>query len=81
MRTLSEHATVEPEDVYDIRTSFEKDLEMYGDIVESYRAHVELAEGLSGHATAHMLREQLIELEEHVHVIDHYLEDDTLVQD
>jgi DNA-binding ferritin-like protein len=54
---------------------------MYGDIVESYRAHVELAEGLGDHATAHMLREQLIELEEHVHVIDHYLEDDTLVQD
>jgi hypothetical protein len=26
-----------------------------------------------------MLREQLIDLEEHAHVIDHYLEDDTLV--
>jgi DNA-binding ferritin-like protein len=67
--------------VYDSRTSFENDLAMYGDIVESYRAHVELAEDLGDHATAHMLREQLIELEEHVHVIDHYLEDDTLVQD
>ena len=82
MRTLSEHATVEPEDedVYDIRTSFENDLEMYGDIIESYRDHIELAEGFSDHATAHMLREQLEELEEHVHVIDHYLQDDTLVQ-
>jgi DNA-binding ferritin-like protein len=81
MQTLSEHATVEPEDedVYDIRTSFENDLEMYGDIIESYRDHIELAEGLGDHTTAHMLREQLIELEEHVHVIDHYLEDDTLV--
>jgi DNA-binding ferritin-like protein len=81
MRTLAENATVEPEDedVYDIRTSFENDLEMYGDIVESYRDHIELAEGLGDHTTAHMLREQLEDLEEHVHVIDHYLEDDTLV--
>jgi DNA-binding ferritin-like protein len=79
MRTLSEHATVEPEDVYDIRTSFENDLEMYGDIVESYRDHIELAAGFGDQTTAHMLREQLEDLEEHVHVIDHYLEDDTLV--
>jgi starvation-inducible DNA-binding protein len=81
MATLSENATVEPEDedVYDIRTSFENDLEMYGDIVESYRDHIELAEGLGDYATAEMLREQLEDLEEHAHVIDHYLEDDTLV--
>ncbi|MFC6724792.1 DNA starvation/stationary phase protection protein DpsA [Halobium palmae] len=81
MATLSEHATVEPEDedVYDVRTSFENDVEMYGDIIESYREHIELAEGLGDHTTAHMLREQLIEIEEHVHVIEHYLEDDTLV--
>jgi DNA-binding ferritin-like protein len=83
MATLSEVATVEPEDedVYDIRTSLENDLEMYGDIIESYREHIELAEGLGDHATAHMLREQLEDLEEHAHVIDHYLEDDTLVMD
>jgi DNA-binding ferritin-like protein len=81
MSALSAAATVEPEDedVYDIRTSFENDLEIYGDIVESYREHIELAEGLGDHATAQMLREQLEDLEEHAHVIDHYLEDDTLV--
>jgi DNA-binding ferritin-like protein len=81
MTTLSEHATVEPEDedVYDIRTSLANDLEMYGDIIESTREHIELADGLGDHATAQMLREQLIDLEEHAHVIDHYLEDDTLV--
>ena len=81
MATLSEAATVEPEDedVYDIRTSFENDLEMYGDIIESYRDHIELAQSLGDHATAHMLREQLEHLEEHAHTIDHYLEDDTLV--
>jgi len=83
MATLSDHATVEPEDedVYDIRTSFENDLEMYGDIIESYREHIELAEGLGDYATAQMLREQLEGLEEHAHVIEHYLAGDTLVSD
>ncbi|MFB6122266.1 MAG: DNA starvation/stationary phase protection protein DpsA [Haloferacaceae archaeon] len=83
MATLSEAATVEPEDedVYDIRTSLANDLELYGDVIESYRDHIELAEGLGDYATAEMLREQLEDLEEHAHVIDHYLEDDTLVVD
>ncbi len=81
MPALSDAATVEPEDeaVYDIRTSFENDLEIYGDVIESYRDHIELAENLGDHATGEMLREQLVDLEEHAHVIDHYLEDDTLV--
>jgi DNA-binding ferritin-like protein len=81
MTALSGAATVQPEDedVYDIRTSFENDLEMYGDIIESYREHIELADSLGDHATGEMLREQLVDLEEHVHVIDHYLQDDTLV--
>ena len=81
MTALSAAATLEPEDedVYDIRTSLVNDLEMYGDVIESYREHIELTEGLGDHATAQMLREQLIDLEEHAHVIDHYLEDDTLV--
>ncbi|MFC4439138.1 MULTISPECIES: DNA starvation/stationary phase protection protein DpsA [Natrialbaceae] len=81
MQALSDAATVESEDedVYDIRTSFENDLEMYGSIIESYREHIELVEGLGDFATSEMLREQLVDLEEHAHVIDHYLEDDTLV--
>jgi DNA-binding ferritin-like protein len=80
MKALSDAATVEPEDedVYDIRTSFENDIEMYGSIMESYREHIELADNLGDHATGEMLRQHLLELEEHVHVIDHYLEDDTL---
>jgi starvation-inducible DNA-binding protein len=83
MATLSENATVDPEDedVYDIRTSLRNDLEMYGDIIESHRQHIELAEGLGDYATAEMLREQLEDVEEHTHVIDHYLEEDTLVVD
>ena len=81
MTTLAEHATVEPEDedVYDIRTSLANDLEMMGDIIESYREHTELAAGLGDHATAQLLREQLETIEEHAHHIEHYLEDDTLV--
>jgi DNA-binding ferritin-like protein len=81
MTTLTENATVEPEDedVYDIRTSLANDLEMLGDIIESYREHIELAQGLGDHATAQMLREQLETIEEHTHHIEHYLEDDTLV--
>lgn len=81
MTTLAEAATVEPEDedVYDIRTSLANDLEMYGDIIESYREHIELTDGLGDFATSEMLKEQLVDLEEHTHVIAHYLEDDTLV--
>jgi DNA-binding ferritin-like protein len=83
MENLSERATVEPEDedVYDIRSSLENDMEMYGDIIETLRDHVELAENLGDHTTAHMLRENLIEVEEAAHHVEHYLEDDTLVLD
>lgn len=81
MTALAENATVEPEeeDVYDIRTSLQNDLEMMGDIIESYRQHIELTEGLGDYATSEMLREQLETIEEHTHHIEHYLEDDTLV--
>ena len=79
--TLQSEATVEPEDedVYDIRASLANDMDIYGDIIEASREHVELAENLGDHATAHMLREGLIELEDDAHHIEHYLEDDTLV--
>ena len=81
MAALAEHATAESEDenVYDIRTSLASDLEIMGDIIESYREHIELTKGLGDYATSHMLREQLLTLEEHTHHIEHYLEDDTLV--
>jgi DNA-binding ferritin-like protein len=80
-KTHEEHAPVEPEgqDVYDIRTSLENDLDVYGDIIESLRDHVELATNLGDHATAQILREILVETEEDAHHIEHYLDDDTLV--
>jgi len=78
-----EHASVEYEgqDVYDIRTSLEHDLETYGDIIESTRDHIELAENLGDHATAQILREILVQVEEDAHHIEHYLAGDTLVMD
>ncbi|WP_135363396.1 DNA starvation/stationary phase protection protein DpsA [Halosimplex halophilum] len=69
----------EGDDVYDIRTSLENDLVMYGDNIESLREHVELATDLGDHATAEILREILVQTEEDAHHIEHYLEDDTLV--
>ena len=80
---LQETSPVEPEDedVYDIRTSLENDLEMYGDLIEATREHIDLASGFGDHATAEILRDGLVDLEEHAHTIDHYLEDDTLVVD
>jgi DNA-binding ferritin-like protein len=82
-KNYEERATVEPEgdDVYDIRTALGHDMEMYGDVIETLREHVELAENLGDPTTAHMLRENLIEVEEAAHHIEHYLEDDTLVLD
>ena len=71
--------TFEGEDVYDIRTSMRNDMEMYGDIIEHLRDHVELAQNLGDHTTAHMLRENMEHVEDDAHHIEHYLEDDTLV--
>ena len=81
MTTLAEASPVEAEDedVYDIRTSLANDMEMYGDIIETLREHIELAENLGDPATAELLRENLVHVEEDAHHVEHYLEDDTLV--
>lgn len=81
MPNLSERAGVDHEDgdVYSIRASLKNDLEIYGDVIESLREHVELATELGDHATAEILRQLLVETEDDAHHIDHYLEDDTLV--
>jgi DNA-binding ferritin-like protein len=78
---FEEHAPIEPEgdDVYDIRTSLGNDMELYGDVIEMTREHVELTQNLGDHATSEMLRQQLLQLETDAHHIEHYLEDDTLV--
>jgi DNA-binding ferritin-like protein len=68
----------EGEDVYDARTSLENDLEAYGDLIESISSHIEYAESLGDHATGHLLREQLVELEAHADAIDGFLAHDSL---
>jgi DNA-binding ferritin-like protein len=80
MSNLEEHAPVKPEgqDIYDIRTSMKNDMEMYGDVIETVRDHIELATNLGDHATAEMLRQQLVEMEEFAHTIEHFLGEDSL---
>lgn len=68
----------EGENVYDARTSLENDLEAYGDLIESVSSHLELAESLGDHATGHLLREQLVELEARADDIDALLGHDSL---
>jgi len=79
--TFEEHAPVTPEgeDVYDIRTMLENDMEMFGEIIETVREHIQLANNLGDFTTEQELREMLPVLEEHAHHLEHYLEDDTLV--
>jgi len=79
--TYEEHATVEPEgeNVYDVRTSLGNDMEMFGDIIESLRDHIQLMENLGDYTTSEILRRNLETVEEHAHHFQHYLEDDTLV--
>ncbi|PSQ40097.1 DNA starvation/stationary phase protection protein [Halobacteriales archaeon SW_5_70_135] len=80
--TYEAHAPVEPEDddVYDVRTSLTNDMELFGDVIETVRGHVELATNLGDYATAELLRQQLTTLEEHAHHLEHYLEDDSLTE-
>ena len=81
--TFEEHAPIEPEgdDVYDIRTSLENDIEAFGVIIDSLRDHIELANDLGDYTTEELLRDVLAGVEEHAHHLEHYLEDDTLVLD
>ena len=79
--TYEAHAPIEPEgdDVYDIRTSLENDMEAFGVIIESLRDHIGLASQLGDYATEELLRNTLETVEEHTHHLEHYLEDDSLV--
>jgi DNA-binding ferritin-like protein len=69
----------EGEDVYDIRTSLRNDMDAAGDVIETMRDHIALANDLGDYTTEELLRAELETLEEHAHHLEHYLEDDTLV--
>ncbi|WP_373189427.1 DNA starvation/stationary phase protection protein DpsA [Halolamina sp.] len=83
MESLLEHATIEAEDddIYDIRTSLENDLELYSEAIPGLREHVKLANNLGDFTTEEILRDVLETVEEDAHHVEHYLEDDTLVED
>ncbi|WP_158056922.1 DNA starvation/stationary phase protection protein DpsA [Halorussus halophilus] len=77
---IERHSPVpfEGDDVYDVRSSLENDLTAYGDIIETVSSHIELAESLGDHATGELLRQQLLEIENYAHEIDHFLAHDSL---
>jgi len=79
--TYEEHAPVEPEgdDVYDVRTSLRNDMDAMGEMIETVRDHIGLANELGDYTTEEILRDNLETVEEHAHHLEHYLEDDTLV--
>jgi len=80
--TIQEAAAVhlEAEDLYDLRPSLEGDLEGYATLVASVREHVDLVEDLGDSGTGERLREHLETLEADAHVLEQYLEADTLVR-
>lgn len=80
--TLQKRAKVhlEAEDLYDIRTSLDGDLEGYAALIVSMREHIALAEKRGDPGTAELLRDHLEDLEEDAHVIEQFLKDDTLVR-
>jgi DNA-binding ferritin-like protein len=80
--TIQERAAVhlEAEDVYDLRTSLEGDLEGYGTLIAGMRGHVAVAAAQGDTATATQLRGHLEELEADTEEIRRFLADDTLVR-
>jgi starvation-inducible DNA-binding protein len=71
---------LEAENLYDVRTSLEGDLDGYAVLVVSLREHIELAEDLGDPDTAERLREHLEVLEDDAQTVEEFLEDDTLVR-
>ncbi|EMA50442.1 MULTISPECIES: DNA starvation/stationary phase protection protein DpsA [Halococcus] len=79
----AEHSYVEfeGEDVYDVRTSLRSDMEMFADIIERMRDHIELTNNLGDYTSEEVVRGAIADYEEYAHHLEHYLEDDTLVLD
>ncbi|ESS12343.1 MAG: DNA-binding ferritin-like protein, oxidative damage protectant [uncultured archaeon A07HR60] len=79
--TYEQRAPVTPEgeDVFAIRTGLQNDMEMFADLIQAVREHIQLARNLGDYNTEEILKGILEGLEDHAHHIEHYLEDDTLV--
>jgi DNA-binding ferritin-like protein len=79
---IRQHAPIyiEAADRYDVRSSLERDRDGYATLAVQWREHVELAERLGDATTGELLRRHLKTLEGDAHVLDRYLDDDTLVR-
>jgi len=54
-------------------------MDAMGEMIETVRDHIGLANELGDYTTEEILRDNLETVEEHAHHLEHYLEDDTLV--
>jgi len=70
---------IEAENLYDLRSSLERDLEGYATLAVNVREDVGLAEDLGDYATGELLRGHLRTLEADADALDRYLDDETLV--
>jgi len=80
--TIQDRADVhlEAENLYDLRTSLEGDLEGYATLLVTMREHVDVVEDRGDVATSHILREHLETMEADANEIEQFLEDDTLTR-
>ncbi len=79
---IRQHAPmhIEAANLYDARSSLERDLDGYATLAVLMREHVELASELGDEATGELLREHLKTLEGDAQTLDRNLADDTLVR-
>lgn len=79
---MRQHAPVdiEPQDVYDSRTSLQNDLDGYATLAVLMRDHIRLADEVGDEATSELLRGGIRDLEKDAAILDKYLADDTLVR-
>lgn len=77
---LEQHSPVpfEGSDVYASRKALANDLRAYGEFIEQVSSHIELAESYGDHATGEILRHHLVILEEYAHLLDRFLQEDSL---
>jgi DNA-binding ferritin-like protein len=77
---IRQHATlqIEADDVYDLRSSLENDLNAYATLAVQFREGVERAKELGDERTVELLRSGLLTVERDAHAIERYLEDDSL---
>lgn len=72
---------VEPEGVFGLRAMLEKDLHDGSRIAVTLREHIRRAAAAGDYGTEHLLRELLLDHEQMVHHLEHFLGSDSLAAD